>query len=127
MKLDTAIMLYCEEQNFSRSGNAAINLPDKIVGPPLRDVARRRITKTNPDIDAEKHSPSEQADNAAFVGKKYRVQDTHYGHLISEHDDENEAKKAANARPFSRVISFPEPQHEQSVRDMVRRKVVSGK
>jgi len=123
MKLDTAIKLFAMDQNQSQSGSSIINLPDKLTTPKLRDVARRRLVKTNPDIDAE----TQQADNAAFTGKKYRVQDTHYGHLISEHDDEASAKKAANARPFSRVISQPEWQHTQRVRDMVRKKVVRGK
>lgn len=123
MKIDTAIILYAMESNQSQSGSSIVNLPDKLVTPKLRDVVRKRLVKTNPDVDAG----ITESDNAAFVGKKYRVQDTHYGHLISEHDNEASAEKAANARPFSRVLHHPEPQFEQRIRNVVRRKVKNGK
>lgn len=91
--------------------------------PKIKDIARRRLVKTNPDVDS---NADEQADNAAFTGKKYRVQDTHYGHYISEHDDEDEAETAAKARPYSRVISETEWQHTQKARDAARKKLLKA-
>jgi len=77
-------------------------------------------------------SPDVQTDNAAFVGKKYRVIDhPGYGHVISEHDSTASAKHAALARPYSIVVgpnttdSF-QLQSNQKVRDMVRKKAIQG-
>lgn len=35
---------------------------------------------------------------------KYKVADTHYGDVVSETNDVEEAKKRARSRPFSKVV-----------------------
>jgi hypothetical protein len=65
-----------------------------------------------------------QTDTSSLVGRKYRVQDTRYGHIISEHDTPEDAERAARARPYSKVISHPTPSQTQEVRDIVRRRAV---
>ena len=65
-----------------------------------------------------------QTDSSSFVGRKFRVVDTKYGHAISEHDDPAEAEKAARARPYSKVISWPQIEKTQQLRDIVRQRQV---
>ncbi len=65
-----------------------------------------------------------QTDSSSFVGRKYRVVDTKYGHYISEHDNPEEAEKAAQARPWSKVLSEPDPAQTQEVRDIARQRLV---
>lgn len=98
--------------------------------PQVRDMARRRLVKTNPDIDAggpgkaAKYKEKSQTDNAGFIGKKYRVKDHLYGHLVSEHDTLDEATRAALTRPYSSVLSHPEPEQLQKNRNKSRKKLV---
>jgi hypothetical protein len=68
-------------------------------------------------------SPDSQSDNAAFTGKKYRVQDISYGHYVGEFDTSEEANHAAQARPYSRVLKHTEWSQTQKSRDMARRKL----
>lgn len=65
-----------------------------------------------------------QTDSSSLIGRKYRVVDTRYGHVISEHNTPDEAEYAARARPYSKVLSEPEPSQTQEVRDMARRRLV---
>jgi hypothetical protein len=109
VKLATAITLYCDGTSLVNSN------PDEDLR--VKDRARRRLVKTNPDVDAG----DEQADNAAFTGKRLRVQDKTYGHYISEHDSTESAETAATARPYSRVLHHPEISQTQQARDMTRK------
>jgi hypothetical protein len=111
VNLATSIALYCDGSSLVNSN------PDNDLR--VKDRARRRLVKTNPDVDAG--GPDSQADNAAFVGKRLRVQDKQYGHLISEHDSTESAEHAAMARPYSRVLRHPEPGKSQEDRDMARK------
>jgi len=127
MNLSTAIKLYATAAGTGSEGSSLINLPgDPNNDIRVKDIARRRLVRTNPDVDAG--NPDTQSDNAAFVGKPWRVQDISYGHLISEHDSEASAQHAAQARPYSKVVgpnttdSF-QLQSNPKVRDMVRRKL----
>lgn len=61
---------------------------------------------------------------SSFVGRKYQVQDTKYGNVISEHDDPEEAEYAARARPYSKVISTPTAENSQKLKDIARRRQV---
>lgn len=65
-----------------------------------------------------------QSDSSSFVGRKYRVVDTRYGHEISEHDNPEDADHAAQARPYSKVLSYPNPAQTPEVRDIARRRLV---
>jgi hypothetical protein len=65
-----------------------------------------------------------QTDSSSFVGRKYKTQDTKYGHFINEFNDPVEAEKSARARPYTRVISWPQPTKTQDVRDMARQRIV---
>lgn len=120
MKLDTAIKLYATAAGTGSEGSSLVspNIGNDIR---VKDIARQRLVKTNPDVDAE--SPDTQSDNAAFAGKKYRVQDTHYGQYVSEHDSTESAQHAAQARPYSRVLKHTEWSQTQKSRDMARAKL----
>ena len=102
------IALYATAAGGQSGGSSLINYPgspaDKANEPGVRDVARRRLVKTNPDVDAMSTNETQQTDAAGFVGKKYLVQDTKYQHLVSEHDSSASAGLAEQARPYSRVI-----------------------
>lgn len=65
-----------------------------------------------------------QTDSSSFIGRKYRVVDTKYGHYISEHDNPEDAERAAQARPWSKVLSEPDPAQTQEVRDIARQRLV---
>ena len=65
-----------------------------------------------------------QTDTSSLIGRKYRVIDTRYGHVISEHDDPTEAEHAARARPYAKVISQPDPRQTQQLRDIARKRAV---
>jgi hypothetical protein len=65
-----------------------------------------------------------QSDSSVFSGKKYRTQDTKYGHYIGEYDTEEEAKQAALSRPYTRVLSHPDPSKVQENRDKSIEKVI---
>jgi len=65
-----------------------------------------------------------QSDSSSFIGRKYTVVDTKYGHYISEHDNPDEAENAARARPYSKVVSQPRPENTPAVRDMARQRLV---
>lgn len=65
-----------------------------------------------------------QTDSSSLVGRKYQVVDTKYGHVISEHDNPEEAETAARARPWSKVVSYPNPANTQKARDMARQRLV---
>ena len=72
-----------------------------------------------------KYKEKSQTDENAFVGKKLRVQDTKYGHLVSEHDNESSAQQAMLARPYSRILRHPEPQFDPKNRAKTRKKLVN--
>lgn len=111
MKLDVAIHAFTS--GGQSDGSSLTHPPHMITDTPaVRDIARHRLVKTNPDVDAEG-----QTDEAAFVGKKYRTQDTKYGHLINEYDSSDEAKTSALARPYTRVLRHDEPNQLQENRD----------
>lgn len=124
MNIKSTIKLYAE--GASPGGQTSnIHAPhDPMDTPKLRDFIRKRQAPMNPDVDAAEleYKEKSQSDNAAFVGKKYRTQDTKYGHLINEYDDEGEAHKASLARPYTRVLSQPEPKHTEKSRAMARRR-----
>lgn len=65
-----------------------------------------------------------QTDSSSFIGRKYTVVDTKYGHYISEHDNPEDAERSARARPYSKVVSQPRPENTPQVRDMARRRLV---
>jgi hypothetical protein len=65
-----------------------------------------------------------QTDSSSMVGRRYRVVDTKYGHVISEHDNPEDAEHAARARPYSKVLSEPVPSQTPAVRDMARARAV---
>ena len=68
-----------------------------------------------------------QTDSSSFVGRKYYVQDNPavgYGHVISEHDNPEDAERAMLARPNSKVTSRPLPQFTPEVRDRARQRLV---
>lgn len=65
-----------------------------------------------------------QTDSSSLIGRKYQVVDTKYGHVISEHDDPDEAEHAAQARPYSKVLSHPNPAMTPEVRDIARQRLV---
>jgi hypothetical protein len=134
MNLATAIKLYAAAGTGSE-GSSLINVGrvnDEANGPQVKDISRQRLVKSNPDVDGAKDSPDSQSDNAAMVGKPYRVVDKSYGHVVSEWDTEEEAKHAALGRPYSIVVgpnttdSF-QLQSNQKVRDMARRKLLRKK
>ena len=111
------------------TGETWLNHPPGLITdtPKVRDIARRRLVRTNPDVDAAKVTYKEkpQTDENAFIGKKLRVQDTKYGHLISEHDNESSAKQAMLARPYSRILRHREPNQTAEFRNKTRKKVVN--
>jgi hypothetical protein len=57
-------------------------------------------------------------------GQKWYVVDKGYGHVISEHESEEEAKKASLARPYSKVLSNPEQIDTPEIRDIARKRMV---
>ena len=65
-----------------------------------------------------------QTDSSSFIGRKYRVVDTKYGHEISEHDNPEDAEHTAQARPWSKVLSEPNPAQTPEVRDIARQRLV---
>lgn len=66
---------------------------------------------------------SPQTDAAGMVGKKHRVQDTHYQNIISEHDSTSSAAHAALARPYSRVLKHKIPNQTQKSRNAAIKKM----
>lgn len=75
--------------------------------------------------DVKADAAGGQTDSSSFIGRKYKVQDhPGYGHFIGEYDDPEEAEHAARTRPYSRVISWPEPTKTPAVRDMARARQV---
>jgi hypothetical protein len=79
--------------------------------------------KTNLNTAIALGSP--QTDSASFVGKKFRVQDIHYGHLVSEHDSTASAQTAALARPYSRILKNKIPNQTQKARNAARKKAAT--
>lgn len=66
-----------------------------------------------------------QTDSSSLVGRKYKVVDTKYGHIIGEYDFPEDAERAAQARPYSRVItSEPSIVQTPAVRDIARQRLV---
>jgi len=65
-----------------------------------------------------------QTDSSSLIGRKYRVVDTKYGFTMSEYDNPEEAEHAAQARPYSKVMSEPNPAQTPEVRDIARRRLV---
>jgi DNA-directed RNA polymerase subunit RPC12/RpoP len=159
MKLGSTIDLYAAGDSW------LVHPPGlKTDTPVVRDMARRRLVRTNPDvdsaavkcprcgstkyglmptdfetakcskcgknfpaksIDAAKYKEKPQTDNAAFIGKRLKVQDIKYGHIISEHDNDSSATQAMLARPYSRILRHPEPQFDPKNRAKTRKKLVT--
>lgn len=120
MNIKSTIALYATAAGGQSTGSSLVpsDLPQQ-----EKDIARRRLVKTNPDVDAAVHYKEEsQTDNAAFIGKRLRLQDTKYGHIISEHDSSASAQQAMLARPYSRILRHPELSQLQQNRDLVRNK-----
>ena len=111
--------IYATAAGGQTEGSDLVNINET---PDVRDKVRERLVKTNPDVDAH---ADQQTDSAAFLGKKYVVQDTKYGHYISEHDNSDSASTAEDARPYSRVIQPPELQSLPQIRDKVRKKLMT--
>ena len=65
-----------------------------------------------------------QTDSSSFIGRRYRVIDTKYGHSIGEYDNPDEAEHAARTRPYSKVTSWPQPENSQKLRDIARQRQV---
>lgn len=86
-------------------------------------IRQEYLRKNKNNVDAAKYQEDSQKDNAGFIGKPFRVQDTKYGHYISEHDNEDDANKASLARPYSRVLKHVEPQQTEKSRQLSRKKV----
>ena len=121
--LATTIALHATAAGGQTEGSDLINLPNsKTDSPQVRDIARARLVKTNPDVDAAKYNETPQKDNAGFIGKRKVVQDTRYGHLISEHDNSDSAETAMFARPYTRVLHHPEIKQTQKSRNAARKK-----
>lgn len=122
MKLNSTISLYGGQSG----GSSLINTPGNATDTPaVRDIARKRMVKTNPDVDAAKYKEKSQTDENVFTGKKLRVQDIKYGHLISEHDNESSATTAMLARPYSRILRQEEPNQSSKNRNKTRKKLVN--
>ena len=82
------------------------------------------VLKDYKKISAAKYKEDSQSDNKGFIGKKYRTQDTKYGHLIGEYDSSEEAFAASLARPYTRVLKHVEPQYTNKSRNAARKKAV---
>lgn len=122
MKLSSTILLFGSQSG----GSSLINTPGNVTDTPVvRDIARKRMVKTNPDVDAAKYKEKSQTDQNAFTGKRLRVQDIKYGHLISEHDNESSANTAMLARPYSRILRHEEPNQSDKNRSKTRKKAVN--
>lgn len=121
MRLDSTIQLYATAAGGQSTGSSLVpsDLPQQ-----EKDIVRKRLVRpfASPDVDAMHYKEESQKDNAAFTGKKYRVQDIKYGHIVGEYSTKEEAEYASLARPYSRVIQFPELQHTQEGRDFIRRR-----
>lgn len=65
-----------------------------------------------------------QTGGSSMVGRKYRVIDSRYGDVISEHDDPDSARIASRARPYSKIISWQTPAVTPVVKDLARRRMV---
>jgi len=65
-----------------------------------------------------------QTDTSSFIGRKYVVRDTKYGHGIGEYDTPDQAEKASLARPYSKVTSQPDIAQTPKVRDIARKRLV---
>ena len=63
-------------------------------------------------------------EDSSKIGRKYKVVDTKYGDVISEHDTPSEAETAMLARPYSKIISHPNPETTPAVRQMVRHRLI---
>lgn len=76
------------------------------------------------DSDMSGQAAGGQTDSSSFIGRKWKTQDIKYGHYLGEYDSPEEAEKAARARPYTRVVSWPEPTRTQQVRDIARKRIV---
>jgi hypothetical protein len=126
MNLKSTIELYAA----AGSGSSLINYPgspaDKANEQTVKDKVRKRLVRpyASPDVDAQSVE-TQQTDSAGFIGKKYRVQDTKYGHYTSEHDSSSSASLAEQARPYARVLRHPELHNLQKIRDKAQKKAAT--
>lgn len=122
MKLEATLQLYAAAAGGQSTGSSLVNTPGRVTDTPkVRDIARRRLVKMNPDVDAG----TPQTDSAAFVGKKYTLQSTPpygYGHYIKETDSTDEANLAQETRPGTRILKGPDMQQSKEARKASRRK-----
>jgi hypothetical protein len=65
-----------------------------------------------------------QGGGSSKIGRKYKVVDTKYQDVISEHDTPSEAETAMLARPYSKIISRPDPSTTPAVRQKARQRLV---
>lgn len=68
----------------------------------------------------ELYAETPQRDDAALVGKPWRVVDKQgwgYGHTLSEHATQEEAEAASMAAPNSKVVRYPQPGTQQKDKD----------
>ncbi len=87
------------------------------------ESARRHAEELNKK-ELQGQAAGGQTDSSSFIGRKYRVVDLKYNHAISEHDNPEEAERAARARPYSKVVSWPQPENSQKLRDIARKRLV---
>jgi len=62
-----------------------------------------------------------QTDNSSLIGRKYRIVDTKYGHVVGEYDTPSAAERAMLSRPYTKIMSEPEVWQTQEARDMARK------
>ena len=75
-------------------------------------------------LRAGQEAAGAQTGGSSMIGRKYRVVDTRYGYVISEHDDPDSARHAMRARPYSKIISEQTPSETPEVKDLARRRMV---
>jgi hypothetical protein len=124
--LKTTMDLYATAAGTQSGGSSLINKPGAVADSPVvRSLSRKRLVRTNPDIDAEMSTnETQQTDSAGFTGKRLKVVDTKYGHYVSEHDSSSSAQQAKDARPYSKVIRAPDWNNLQRVRNINRTKAL---
>lgn len=59
------------------------------------------------------------------VGRKYQVVDKQYGFVVHEDESPSEAERQATARPYTKVVSQPDPTTTPEVRDLARKRLVT--
>lgn len=125
----TTTILLATAAGGQSGGSSLINYPgspaDEANAQTVKDKARERLVRpfASPDVDAQGTNETQQTDSAGFIGKKYQIQDTKYGHFTSEHDNSDSASLAQQARPYARILRHGVPLHNrQGIRNKSRKK-----